>query len=165
MIVNQWVPAAHQGDAIGDHARRIRDFLRELGHVSDVYAITIDDSLRHQIRPFDAEEATGGDLTIFHYALPSPMTEAFAALSGRRVLQYHNITPAHFFAPYEPELFRLAVLGRRELATLAGRVDLALGDSDYNRRELDRLGFGDTGVMPIAVDTGRLKPASTRTGA
>ena len=54
MIVNQWVPAAHQGDAIGDHARRIRDFLRELGHVSDVYAITIDDSLRHQIRPFDA---------------------------------------------------------------------------------------------------------------
>ena len=87
MIVNQWVPAAHQGDAIGDHARRIRDLLRELGHVSDVYAITIDDSLRHQIRPFDAEEATGGDLTILHYALPSPMTEAFAALSGRRVLQ------------------------------------------------------------------------------
>ena len=34
-------------------------------------------------------------------------------------------------------MFRLAALGRRELATLAGRVDLALGDSDYNRGELE----------------------------
>ena len=25
MIVNQWVPAAHKGDAIGDSARRVRD--------------------------------------------------------------------------------------------------------------------------------------------
>ena len=30
MIVNQWVPAAHRGDAIGDSARRMRDLLR--GH-------------------------------------------------------------------------------------------------------------------------------------
>ena len=28
MIVNQWVPAAHRGDAIGDSARRMRDLLR-----------------------------------------------------------------------------------------------------------------------------------------
>ena len=81
------------------------------------------------------------------------MTEAFAALPGGRVLQYHNITPAHFFAPYDPGLFRLASIGRRELATLAGRVDLALGDSEFNRRELEALGFEPTGVMPIAVDT------------
>src|SRR5207248_213173 len=77
--------------------------------------------------------ARGGDLTIFHYALPSPMTEAFASLPSGRVLQYHNVTPAAYFAPYDPALFRLATLGRRELATLAGRVDLALGDSEYNR--------------------------------
>ena len=34
MIVNQWVPAAHRGDAIGDSARRVRDLLRALGHES-----------------------------------------------------------------------------------------------------------------------------------
>ena len=38
--------------------------------------------------------ARRGDLTIFHYALPSPMTDAFARLPGGRVLQYHNVTPA-----------------------------------------------------------------------
>ena len=48
------------------------------------------------------------------------------------------------------------MLGREELATLAGRVDLALGDSAYNRQELDALGFRPTGVFPIAVDTTRI---------
>ena len=90
------------------------------------------------------------------------MTEAFASLPGRRVLQYHNITPAHFFAAYDPQLFRLAALGRRELATLAGRVDLALGDSDFNRQELESLGFRPTGVLPIAVDTERITSAPRR---
>jgi glycosyltransferase involved in cell wall biosynthesis len=90
------------------------------------------------------------------------MTEAFAALGGAKVLQYHNITPAAFFAPYDPGLFRLAALGRRELATLAGRVDLALGDSEFNRQELEALGFAPTGVMPIAVNTERITGAPPR---
>jgi hypothetical protein len=31
MIVNQWVPAAHKGDAIGDSARRVRGLLARDG--------------------------------------------------------------------------------------------------------------------------------------
>ncbi len=140
----------------------MRDLLRTLGHRSDLFALTIDDSLRHEVKPFQDPEARRGDVTIFHFALPSPMTEAFAALPGRRVLQYHNITPAPFFAPYDAGLFRLAALGRQELRTLAGRVDLALGDSDFNRRELADMGFAPTGVMPIAVNTERITRAPRR---
>ena len=93
MVINQWVPAAHKGDAIGDSARRIRDLLRRLGHDSELYALTIDDELAGDVQPFDDPSARRGDLTIFHYALPSPMTAAFASLAGRRILQYHNVTP------------------------------------------------------------------------
>src|SRR6185369_11460945 len=110
MIINQWVPAAHRGDAIGDSARRVRDLLRGKGHDSDLFALTIDDDLREEVRPFSDGSARRGDLTIFHFALPSPMTAAFASLAGGRILQYHNITPAAFFAPYDPLLFRLATL-------------------------------------------------------
>jgi glycosyltransferase involved in cell wall biosynthesis len=162
MIVNQWVPAAHRGDAIGDSARRVRDLLRAAGHQSDLFALTIDDDLRGDVRPFADAAARRGHLTIFHFALPSPMTEAFATLPGGRILQYHNITPASFFAPYDPGLFRLAALGRRELGTLAGRVDLALGDSEFNRQELAALGFARTGVLPIAVNTERITGAPRR---
>src|SRR5687768_6070396 len=98
MIVNQWVPAAHRGDAIGDSARVVRGMLRRRGHQSDLFALTVDDDLRDDVRLFEDAAARTGDVTIFHFALPSPMTAAFAALPGLRVLQYHNITPAAFFA-------------------------------------------------------------------
>ena len=156
MIVNQWIPAAHRRDAIGGNARHIRDLLRRMGHQSDLYSLTIDEDLQGDVLPFPHPTSHGGDMTILHYALPSPMTDAFARLPGGRILQYHNITPAHFFAFYDPALFRLAVLARQELATLVGRVDLALGVSEFNRQELESLGFATTGVLPLAVDTTRI---------
>jgi len=159
MLVHQWVPAAHRGDAIGDSARRIRDLLRGMGHGSEIFALTIDDDMRDEVRPFPDAEAFTGDVTILHFAVPSPMSAAFRRLRQRRVLQYHNITPAHFFAAYDPGIFRIAALGRQELAGLASVTDLALGDSDFNRRELQDLGFQRTGVMPIAVDTDRITSA------
>lgn len=156
MIVNQWLAAAHRGDAIGDSARRFRDLLRGLGHESELYALTIDEDLEGEVRPFADPAARRGDVTLLHYALPSPMTAALASLSHARVLHYHNVTPAAYFAPYDPSLFRLAVLARKELATLVGHVDLALGVSEFNRQELDALGFSPTAVLPIAVDTARI---------
>jgi L-malate glycosyltransferase len=162
MIVNQWVPAAHKGDAIGDSARRVRSLLRELGHQSDLYAITIDDDLRGDVIPWTDTGAARGDLTIFHFALVSPMTERFARLTSGRVLQYHNVTPAHFFAGYDAAIYRLAMLGREDLKSLVGRTDMAFGDSEYNRQELEELGFTNTGVFPIAVDTERLTQAPRR---
>jgi glycosyltransferase involved in cell wall biosynthesis len=159
MVINQWLPAAHRGDAVGDSARRVRDMLRELGHASDIFALTIDADMHGEARPFADPASSAGDATIYHFAVPSPMSAAFRSLGGRRILQYHNVTPPHFFAPYDPGIFRITALARTELATLAGSADLALGDSDYNRRELADLGFADTAVMPIAVDTGRLTTA------
>lgn len=157
MTVNQWVPAAHRGDAIGDSARRVRTLLRDLGHRSDIYALTVDGDLLGDVLPFDDAGARAGDVTIFHYALPSAMTEAFAALPRGRVLQYHNVTPAQFFAPYDAGIFRLAALGRHEIQRLAGRTDMALGDSEFNRQELEGFGFDNTGVFPIAVDFARIR--------
>jgi L-malate glycosyltransferase len=162
MIVNQWVPAAHKGDAIGDSARRMRDLLREMGHQSEIYALTIDDVLRGEVWPFSDPLARLGDITIFHFALPSPLTDAFARLTRGRVLLYHNVTPAFYFAPYDPALFRLASIARRELATLVGHVELALGVSDFNRRELESLGFTPTGVLPLTVNVDRITQAAAR---
>jgi glycosyltransferase involved in cell wall biosynthesis len=160
MVVNQWLAAAHRGDAIGDSARRFRHLLRGLGHDSELFALTVDEDLEGEVRPFSDPAARHGDVTILHYALPSPMTAALASLDRGRVVHYHNVTPATYLAPYDPALARLAVLGRRELATLVGHVDLALGVSEFNRRELEALGFSPTGVLPIAVDTARLaRPA------
>jgi glycosyltransferase involved in cell wall biosynthesis len=159
MVINQWVPAAHRGDAVGDAVRKQREALRGMGHRSDVFSVTIDDDMRGEVKSLTDADATGGDVTIYHFAMASPMTEAFAALPGKRVLQYHNITPARFFALYSPDLFGLATRSRLELASLADRVDVAVGDSRYNCAELDALGFRETGVIPLALDLGRIMHA------
>jgi L-malate glycosyltransferase len=162
VIVNQWLPAAHKGDAIGGSALRMRALLRSMGHVSEIFAPSMDEALVGDVHPFADPAAHDGDVTIFHFALPSPMTDAFARLPQGRVLQYHNVTPARYFAAYDPALFRLAVLARRELATLVGRTDLALGVSEFNRRELEAIGFTRTGILPLAVDLARLTAAPPR---
>jgi len=159
MIVNQWVPAAHRGDAVGDHARVVRDLLRAWGHESDIFALTIDEDLVEEVRPWSDSGSRNGDITILHYAVPSPMTAALARLPGDRVLHYHNVTPAHFFAPFDAGIAEMAAAGRRELKTLVGNVDLALGVSEFNRRELEELGFDPTDVLPIAVNPARLRGA------
>lgn len=162
MKVHQWIPAAHRLDAVGDSARRMRSVLRAQGHESDIFALTIDEDLKGDVRPWTEADTRGADVTIYHYALPSPLSAPFARLSKGRVLVYHNITPAHFFAPFDAGVFGLARAGRTELATLAGVPDLALGVSEFNRRELESMGFERTGVLPLAIDLERLTAAADR---
>ena len=86
MVINQWLPAAHCGDAVGDSARRVRGLLRARGHDSDIYALTIDDDLRGEIRAFSDPAARQGDVTILHFAIASPMSEALVSLATGRVI-------------------------------------------------------------------------------
>ena len=74
MTINQWVPAAHRGDAVGDSARRVRDLLRARGLDSNLYALSIDDELRDDVLPFGDVSSHGGDATILHFAVPSIMS-------------------------------------------------------------------------------------------
>jgi glycosyltransferase involved in cell wall biosynthesis len=154
--IDQWVPALHRGDAIGDSARLMRDAFRRWGHVADVYALELDADLQGDGRPW-TEWRPGGadDVVILHYALPSPLTAALRAHRGRRVLLHHNITPPEFFLGYDPEMVRICALGRQEWKELRGEVDLALADSEFNRRELAEAGFARTGVLPIFLDFAR----------
>jgi glycosyltransferase involved in cell wall biosynthesis len=158
MRVDQWVPALHRGDAIGDSARLMRDAFRTWGFTADVYALELDDDLEGDGRP-SAEWRPGGpeDLVILHYALPSPLTAAFKEHRGRRILLHHNITPPEFFAGFDPEMARICAIGRGELGPLRDHVDLALGDSEFNRRELEEAGFRRTGVLPIYLDFERYR--------
>jgi glycosyltransferase involved in cell wall biosynthesis len=59
-----------------------------------------------------------------------------------------------------PLLVQLCYLGRRELGLYANRCELGLGDSEYNRQELEALGFPATGVLPVVPDFSHLSGAA-----
>jgi glycosyltransferase involved in cell wall biosynthesis len=138
----------------------MRDAFRAWGHTADVYALELDEDLEGDGRRFsDFRPGGPDDVVLLHYALPSPLTAALRAHRGRRILLHHNITPPAFFAGWDDEMVRICDLGRRELASLRGAVDLALADSEWNRRELQDAGFPRTGVLPIYLDFDRYREA------
>ena len=75
-------------------------------------------------------------------------------------LIYHNITPPEYFVGVHRTLARQCFRGRRELHAYVDRCDLALGDSEFNRQDLEALGFPRTAVLPVVP--GLLAPRSRR---
>ena len=43
--VDQWVPALHRGDAIGDSTLLMREALRSFGYVTDIYTYSQDEGV------------------------------------------------------------------------------------------------------------------------
>jgi len=162
MRIDQLVPAFHRGDAIGDEAVELQDFFRRTGAESEIYCLTRDRGLEGESRLFaDFPSPAAEDVTILHFALPSPLTKGLIGLPSRKAVVYHNITPPEFFEGTSPEMVRIARLGREELASLQPHVGLGLADSEYNRLELEALGFRNTHVFPLFVDFGRYeRPAN-----
>ena len=153
MRIDQLVPAYHRGDAIGDEATELRGFFRGRGYESNIYCLTRDRGLEGESVPFAEFPAPcPDDVAILHFALPSPLTQGLARLPCRKAVIHHNITPPEFFAGFSPEMVRLSRLGREELASLRSHVDLGLADSEYNRLELEALGFRNTHVFPLFID-------------
>ena len=94
------------------------------------------------------------------------MTDAFARLPRGRVLQYHNITPAHFFAPYDPGIFRLAALGRAGAARRSSaRPTWRSATRNTTGGSSTRSASRNTGVFPIAIDPDRIRARAAAAGA
>jgi glycosyltransferase involved in cell wall biosynthesis len=102
------------------------------------------------------------DLFIYHYAGYHGHVHFFRAARGRRIFIYHNVTPSHFYRGWDRHNEEFCQLGRLMLRGLTG-CDLALGDSDFNRRELVAAGFEEekTGVLPIFLAPGYLAALPT----
>ncbi len=66
---------------------------------------------------------------------------------------FHNITPARF---YEGTLLRDSlVAGRAQLSAMAPFVDVAIGVSALNARELEEAGYRNVHVVPLFVEPER----------
>jgi len=67
------------------------------------------------------------------------------------VVDYHNLTPLRYFDGWNPVAAWGVAWGRRQLASLAGRAVLGIGDSHYNEAELVAAGYARTTTVPILV--------------
>lgn len=157
MEIHQVLVAASAGDAVTAVALRLRDVLARVCP-SDVYACYWDASLAGSVRPLESyadrpSAGPGRNLLVLHASIGDPRLLHFLAERPERlVLVYHNITPARFFEPYDPNFALLLESGRRELAKIRDRTVLAVADSEFNASELRASGYENVRVAPVPVD-------------
>ena len=155
--VHQLLAALAYGDAIGDEALAIQRHLRAGGFESEIFAERVHPRMAHLARPLwrYPEVSAPDTVCVYHFSIGSAAGRLIYHAPDRLVAIYHNITPARYFLGFHPHLVGLTHHGRRELEAFAPRAELALGDSEYNRRELAEAGFRQTGVLPIVLDLAR----------
>lgn len=156
--VHQVLATLGYGDAIGHEVLGIQRVLRSAGYDSEIFVETADprlEDLTHDYR--DLIDASHPDnLLLHHFSIGSRASRIAFALPDRMALVYHNITPPEYFVGVHEQLVELCWKGRRELTAYIPRCDLALGDSEFNRQELESLGFPRTGVLPVVPGFGHL---------
>ena len=152
--VHQVLATLGYGDAIGHEVLGIRRALRAAGYASSIIVETADPRLEDETIDYRdmVEVVTADDLVIHHFSIGSRASRTMFALPCRMVLVYHNITPPEYFLGVHDYLVRQCFHGRRELTAYRARVDLALGDSEFNRQELAAIGFDPTAVLPVIPD-------------
>jgi glycosyltransferase involved in cell wall biosynthesis len=152
--VHQVLATLGYGDAIGHEVLGIQRTLAAAGYDSSIFVETADSRLEDLT--LDYRDMVGrirpDDVLIHHFSIGSRASRTAYALPGRMALVYHNITPPEYFIGVHKDLVKLCFRGRRELTAYIDRCELALGDSEYNRVELEALGFPDTGVLPVVPD-------------
>lgn len=152
--VHQVLATLGYGDAIGHEVVGIQRVLLDAGYESEIFVETADrrlESLTTDYRDMVGAIAPD-DVLIHHFSIGSRASRTAYALPGRMALVYHNITPPEYFLGVHKDLVKLCFRGRRELTAYIARVELALGDSEYNRQELADLGFRSTAVLPVVPD-------------
>ena len=154
---HQLVPNLAFGDAISQQALTLRRLLRASGVRSEIFAEHVDAQLRGEARPYrELRQSVDGEAAVlYHFSIGSELTDLYRLLPGPRVLAYHNITPPEFFRGVNAQVAALCARGRDELRALRGHCTLALGDSEFNRQELESFGFARTAVFPIVLDPER----------
>ena len=160
--IHQFVPSFSPGDAIGSEVIALQRTFREWGAVSRIYAGNIHAALEGRADYFERYHSSPDDVAIFHFAIGSPLSVFVEKLPIRKVLLYHNITPAHYFRGHNPELVALLERAHEELASFRDSCSLALADSEYNRKDLEGLDFPRTAVLPILLDMGRYQETDER---
>ncbi len=156
--VHQVLATLGYGDAIGHEVLGIQRVLRGAGFESEIFVQTADPRLEEMTQDYrDLLQASDpSNILIHHFSLGSRASRVAYAVPDRQILVYHNITPPEFFVNVHEQLAEQCFKGRRELSIYPARVDLALGDSEFNRQELDALGFNPTGVLPVVPDLSHL---------
>jgi L-malate glycosyltransferase len=155
--IHQVLSGAGPVDAVTTQAFEYRSAFRDWGMEGDIHAAGIEPAVRAQVQPLSELRAGPDDLLLFHYSAYAPALEPLLDWPQRKLLVYHNVTPAEWLWEWQPHVATLCALGRDHLPRWARAVDVAAAVSEFNADELRVAGARDVRVVPIVFHPRRVQ--------
>jgi glycosyltransferase involved in cell wall biosynthesis len=154
--IDQVIPSIIEHDAVSNHTFVAQRLLREMGFVSEIYAAIIGPGCAGRVHPLGELPSLedGSQWVLYQCSIGGPAADVVARHPGRKLLDYHNITPSPLVERWLPPLAEECRLGRRQLKALAPLVSYAFARSAYNAAELATNGFARSTVVPFLVERG-----------
>ena len=152
--VHQFLPNLGFRDAVGNHTLASRRALAEAGIRGEIWAEDIHGEHRAEARrlfdyPRQRKARKGTNLILYQASTGSSGMAGFLAeRPERRLIYYHNITPARFYEPYEAHAAVILERGRLELSQLCAGLTHGMANSEYSARELREMGVANVDVIP-----------------
>ncbi len=150
--VDQILAGYTDGDAISKEACCMRGTIRKLGFESEIF-VPVDRTCvntRDDCRPVESYSGSSGDMVIYHYSTASSVASSiFLRTPARKVVRYHNITPASFFEGFDDSVAEELKLGRYELGNIISKADELWAVSEFNAAELKAAGAERVKVVPL----------------
>lgn len=119
---------------------------------SAIWAEVADLSYKGMAGYYNEFEPEPDSIILYHASVGTAMAGYLQRVPVPVVIDYHNVTPMHFFAAYEPRVAALLYAGRAECEEFADLSPLGIADSDYSAGELAVMGFRRTATVPILLD-------------
>ncbi len=154
MKIIQLLPTFSYGDGVGNDVIAIDRILKELGYTTKIYAENIDTRIKKGLaeKIEKMPEMKQNDIIIYHLSTGTELNDKLCEFCCRKLVVYHNVTPAHFFRPYSRIAYHLCEQGREGIQKLRDTADYCWADSEYNKQELLEHGYHcKIDVVPIVV--------------
>ena len=149
MRIFQVLDALDYGDGVSNDVISKHHLFIELGYESYICCKWYNDKVAKFCFSIDELVTTEEDLILHHFSGYSHIMDSVINQKGRKILVYHNITPAVFLEGNKKELIK----GERQLCSNENIYECFFADSDFNIKCLRELGIRkECYLLPIMVE-------------
>lgn len=156
---HQVLSGAGPYDAVTGQALAWRELLARRGLEGALWADAIDPRMRRQASDVAGLEPGADDLLVIHHSAFAPRVRRLLDAPQRKLLVYHNVTPARYLWSHHSGVAVACALGRGQLARWGRSAHVLAAVSAFNAEELERAAGtqpGSVEVVPILLDPERL---------
>lgn len=152
-VIHQFTPTISYGDSLSNALIYTQKLLNSLGYISKIYAVNsvIDIRMKHEIYHIDEYNSSANQILFYHHSIGHNYHDEIMKFYDKKILIYHNITPAYFFKNNE-RIQEFCNLGREQLKKSSNFFIASLGDSDYNSKELRYYQYQNIKTLPLLLD-------------